>query len=245
MCDLSGTLSPQDISGLTADIEALKMRKGAQVAILMLPTTKPESIEQFALRVFEDWKPGRKGIDDGVLIVVAKSDRRVRIEIGYGLEGVLPDLITGRIIREQLMPRFKKNDYAEGLMSGLERLSNIIEGEPLPPITNAGTDFGMPTTTDLVIAAVVVIAAIIASFWIRLYLAALLAALSVGGILWFTNGPTAALFLGCLAGAITFVLPSAILGMGSSSSGSGRRGSGSGGSGGGGSSGGGGASGGY
>ena len=91
--DLTGTLAPNDISGLTSDIEALRLRKGVQVAILMLPGVKPETIEQFALRTFESWKPGRKGEDNGVLIVVAKDQRRMRIEVGYGLEGVITDLL--------------------------------------------------------------------------------------------------------------------------------------------------------
>ena len=246
VCDLTGTLAAQDISALISDIESLRSRKGAQMTVLMLPTTKPETIEQFALRVFEQWKPGRKGIDDGVLIVVAKDDRRARIEVGYGLEGVITDLIAGRIISEQVMPRFKKNDFAGGIMSGLEKISRVIEGEQLPPLKVF--DSGMPTTTDLIISSVVVLLAIVASFWIPPYLAALLASVCIGIILWITNGPGVAIFLGCFSGAITFMLPDAILGRGRSSSGSGAGGGSSGGSdsgGGGGSSGGGGASGGW
>lgn len=246
VCDLTGTLAAQDISGLSAAIESLQSRKGAQMAVLILHTTKPETIEQFALRAFEQWQPGRKGIDDGVLVVVAKDDRRVRIEVGYGLEGVITDLIAGRIISEQVTPRFKKNDFTGGIMSGLEKISRVIEGEQLPPLKVF--DSGMPTTTDLIIASVVVILAIIASFWIPLYVAALLASVSIGIILWVTNGPGVAIILGCFSGALTYVLPDALLGRGRSSSGSGAGGGSFGGSdsgGGGGSSGGGGASGGW
>lgn len=249
--DLTGALAAPDVAGLTADIDALKARKGAQVAILMLASTKPESIEQYALRAFEQWQPGRKGIDDGVLIVVAKDDRRLRIEVGYGLEGTLTDAVASRIINEQITPRFKQGDFAGGLMSGLERIKHVIDGEPLAPLADSSGE--MPDTTDLAIAAAIVVLALVARFWLPWYLCVLFAAAGTGGILWFLNGLGAtALFLGCFAGAITFMLPPAVLGLGRSSSGhgggsssSGRGGSDSGSSsdGGGGSSGGGGASG--
>ncbi|MFX5476420.1 TPM domain-containing protein, partial [Acinetobacter baumannii] len=90
-------------------------RKGAQVAILMVPSTYPDSIEAYATRVFEAWKLGRKGIDDGVLVLVAKDDRRMRIEVGYGLEGTITDIDAGRIIREYMTPAFRQQDYAGGL----------------------------------------------------------------------------------------------------------------------------------
>ena len=103
------------------------------MAVLLLPTTQPETIEQYAVRVFEQWKLGRKGVDDGVLLVVAKDDRRLRIEVGYGLEGILPDAIAKRIISEDIAPRFKQGDFAGGLRAGVTRILGVIDGEKLPP----------------------------------------------------------------------------------------------------------------
>ena len=240
--DLTGTLAPNDISGLTSDIEALRLRKGVQVAILMLPGVKPETIEQFALRTFESWKPGRKGEDNGVLIVVAKDQRRMRIEVGYGLEGVITDLVAGRIIGERVTPLFRKNDFSGGLMAGLEGISRVLSLEQPP--TAKPVDSGMPSSSDLWITVVIVILGMAAGFRIPLSLSALLTALVTGTVIWHNNGPGTAIFLGCFSGAITFMLPGALLGIGRSSSGS--SGSGSSGNGsGGGNSGGGGASGGW
>ena len=219
--DQTGTLAAADIAGLSAEIESLKARKGAQVAILMLASTMPETIEQFSLRAFEAWKPGRKGVDDGVLVVVAKDDRRLRIEVGYGLEAVIPDAIASRIIYEQMTPRFKQGDFGGGLLSGLERISHLIDGEQLAPVVESSYD--MPSPEDLEIAAVIVALALIARYWLHWYLSVLIAIAGTGGLLWFFNGAgTATLLLACLAGAITFILPAVILGVGRSSSGSGR-----------------------
>ena len=98
----------------------------------MVPTTQPETIEQYTVRAFEQFKLGRKGVDDGVLIVVAKDDRRVRIEPGYGLEGAIPDAIANRVIQEYLVPKFRANDYGGGLTDATAALVKIIDGEPLP-----------------------------------------------------------------------------------------------------------------
>ena len=131
--DLTGTLTPEQRAALEERLAAFEARKGSQIAVLIVPTTQPETIEQYAIRVAEQWKLGRKGIDDGVLLLVALKDRAVRIEVGYGLEGVLPDAIAKRIIEEYIIPRFKQGDIAGGIMAGVERIMRVIEGEPLPP----------------------------------------------------------------------------------------------------------------
>ncbi|WP_370693211.1 TPM domain-containing protein [Klebsiella pneumoniae] len=114
----------------------MEARKGAQVAILMVPSTYPDSIEAYATRVFEAWKLGRKGIDDGVLVLVAKDDRRMRIEVGYGLEGTITDIDAGRIIREYMTPAFRQQDYAGGLeaAAATPRRRSVVPGAapPLP-----------------------------------------------------------------------------------------------------------------
>ncbi|MFG3448575.1 TPM domain-containing protein [Stenotrophomonas sp. NPDC047960] len=130
--DTTGTLDAAQKQALEAQALALQQRKGSQLQILMVPTTQPETIEQYAVRVFEQWKIGRKGVDDGVLLVVAKDDKRVRIEAGYGLEGAIPDAIANRVIQEYLAPRFRTGDYAGGLADGSAALVKLIDGEVLP-----------------------------------------------------------------------------------------------------------------
>jgi uncharacterized protein len=138
--DLTGTLSAEDRAGLTASLTALEKDKGAQIAIVLLPTTQPESIEQFGIRLAEAWKIGRKGVDDGVIVIVAKDDRRMRIEVGYGLEGAIPDAIAKRIVAEQMAPRFREGDFAGGLRSTVAMLEKVIRGEPLPaPVVQTAT----------------------------------------------------------------------------------------------------------
>jgi uncharacterized protein len=125
-------LSASDAATLTQRLKDLETRKGSQVAVLIVPTTQPEAIEQFSIRVAEAWKIGRKKIDDGALLVVAKDDHKLRIEVGYGLEGALPDVTARRIIDEIIVPRFKTGDFAGGISAGVDRIIRVIDGEPLP-----------------------------------------------------------------------------------------------------------------
>lgn len=131
--DVSGLLNAAQKTELEQRLRAFSAQKGSQVAILIVPTTKPETTEQYAIRVAEQWKLGRKGVDDGVLILLASADREVRIEVGYGLEGPLPDITAKRIIAEVMIPYFKQNDYFGGLKAGAERVIGVIEGEALAP----------------------------------------------------------------------------------------------------------------
>src|SRR5271166_3676667 len=130
--DQTGTLSAGDIAALTARLKDLEQRKGSQVAVLIVPTTQPESIEQFSIRAAEAWKIGRKKIDDGALLVIAKNDHKLRIEVGYGLEGSLTDVTSRRIIDEVIAPKFKSGDFAGGIAAGVTRIIAVIDGEPLP-----------------------------------------------------------------------------------------------------------------
>lgn len=131
--DLTNTLTPSQRDTLERDLQNFEARKGAQIAVLIVPTTKPESVEQYGIRVAEAWKLGRKGIDDGVLLLIAKEDRELRIEVGYGLEGVIPDAIANRIIDEIIVPFFRQGDFYGGVQAGGVRLMRLIDGEPLPP----------------------------------------------------------------------------------------------------------------
>jgi uncharacterized protein len=130
--DQTGTLSASSAEELQQSIRAFEARKGSQIAVLIVPSTDGEAIEQFSLRVAEAWKIGRKKIDDGVLLVVAKNDRHLRIEVGYGLEGALTDVTAKRIIDEIITPRFRNSDFTGGISAGVDRIIRIIEGEKLP-----------------------------------------------------------------------------------------------------------------
>lgn len=131
--DLTGTLSAQQLGELESRIAAFEARRGSQIAVLLLPTTKPEEIEQYSIRVAEAWKVGRKKVDDGLILVVAKDDRRLRIEVGYGLEGAIPDAVAKRVIEERITPRFRDGDFYGGVRDGVDQLIRLAEGERLPP----------------------------------------------------------------------------------------------------------------
>jgi uncharacterized protein len=130
--DLTGTLSGGAVTRIEAKLADLEAKKGSQIAVLIVPTTQPEEIEQFGIRVEDTWKLGRKGVDDGVILIVAKNDRRVRIEVGRGLEGALPDAVANRIITETITPHFKLGDYDGGVEAGVDQMISVVNGEPLP-----------------------------------------------------------------------------------------------------------------
>lgn len=142
--DTTGTLEPAQKQQLEQQALALQQRKGSQLQVLMVPSTQPESIEQYTQRVFDQWKLGRQGVDDAVLLVVAKDDRRVRIQPGYGLEGAIPDIAAGRIIQEYMAPKFRAGDYGGGIVDATAVLVQLVDGEPLPePIAdNRGSGEG-------------------------------------------------------------------------------------------------------
>ncbi len=131
--DLAGVLDAATAQSMEADLAGLEQAKGSQLAVLIVPTTQPETIEQYGLRVAEAWKLGRKGVDDGALLLVAKDDRALRIEVGYGLEGVIPDAVAKRVIEEIIVPRFKQGDFPGGVQAGVAALVKLVQGEPLPP----------------------------------------------------------------------------------------------------------------
>ncbi len=144
--DLTGTLAPAQVSALEQKLAAFEARKGSQVAVLMVATTEPEAIEQYAIRVAAAWQLGRLEVDDGALLLVAKNDRALRIEVGYGLEGALTDATSRRIIDEIIVPHFRTGDFAGGIDAGVTRMLAVIDGEPLPePRQDRG---GVPNSFD-------------------------------------------------------------------------------------------------
>ena len=130
--DQTGTLTAEQKATLEQTLTAFEARKGSQLAVLVVASSAPEEIEQYALRVAEQWKLGRKKVDDGAILVVAKNDRAMRIEVGYGLEGALNDLTSKRIISETILPRFKSQDFYGGITAGVEQVIRVVDGEPLP-----------------------------------------------------------------------------------------------------------------
>ncbi|HEY0940788.1 MAG TPA: YgcG family protein [Steroidobacter sp.] len=130
--DLTQTLSPEAKAALENRLRQFEAEQGSQIAVLIVPTTQPETIEEYSIRVADAWKIGRAEPDDGVILLVAKNDRAVRIEVGTGLEGALPDVIASRIISQVIVPHFREGDFAGGINAAITRIIAVIEGEPLP-----------------------------------------------------------------------------------------------------------------
>lgn len=137
--DFTATLSAEQVSALENKLAAFEAKKGSQIAVLIVPTTQPKDIAEFGVEVADLWQIGRKGTDDGVILIVAKDDRKLRLEVGYGLEGVIPDAVAKRVIAETITPYFKEGDFAGGIDAGVTQLIKLIEGEALPaPSENQG-----------------------------------------------------------------------------------------------------------
>jgi uncharacterized protein len=200
--DLTGTLTREQQAGLERMLQEFEARKGSQLAILMVPTTAPEAIEQYALRVAEQWKIGRKKVDDGAILVVAKNDRALRIEVGYGLEGVLNDATASRIIREIIVPRFREGDFYGGIKAGLDRMMRLIDGETLPePARSASAGEGGFVQS----LPVLLIAALIGGALLRALLGRFLGAAATGGVVGFLAWTLAgAMAVAVLAGVLAF-----------------------------------------
>ncbi|MEQ1486381.1 YgcG family protein [Methyloglobulus sp.] len=130
--DVTNTLSAEQAQALESKLAAFEAKKGSQIAVLIVPTTQPEDIAEFAIKVVDLWGIGRKGIDDGLILIIAKNDRKIRVEVNYGLEGVIPDAIAKRIGTETIAPYFKNNDYYGGINAGVDQIIGLIEGEQLP-----------------------------------------------------------------------------------------------------------------
>ncbi|SCK35585.1 uncharacterized protein VAR608DRAFT_3224 [Variovorax sp. HW608] len=140
--DQTGTLTPSERAALEAKLQAFEQQKGSQIVMLMVPTTAPEDIASYANRVGNTWKIGRREVGDGILVIVAKNDRKMRIEVAKTLEGAVPDLAAAHIIDEAMKPRFRQNDFAGGLDAAADQLIARVKGEALPEVDARGGDFG-------------------------------------------------------------------------------------------------------
>ena len=201
--DLTATLDSQQTQILETRLAEFEAKKGAQLAVLIVPTTAPETIEQFGIRVVEAWKLGRKGVDDGALLLVAKDDRALRIEVGYGLEGVLNDATANRIIDEVIVPRFKRGDFYAGIESGTAAMMQVVNGEPLPPLRRASPSGKFDIESMLFVAFGLVV---VVGGMLRAMLGRFPAAVLMGGVLavlaWFV---IAQMVIALLVGLMAFV----------------------------------------
>jgi uncharacterized protein len=205
--DQTATLPTAQKDALERKLRDFETRKGSQVAVLLVPTTSPETIEQFAIRVAEQWKIGRQRVDDGAILVVAKNDRALRIEVGYGLEGALTDVTAKRIIDEIIVPRFRTGDFAGGIEAGVSRMLSVIDGEPLPRPKPERTDaFGqIDPFNPVLLVAVFVIGGIMRAMFGRLF-----GSVATGGaaafVAWLLIGTlTASTIVGLIAFVFTLM----------------------------------------
>lgn len=192
--DITGTLDAAQKQQLEQQALALQQRKGSQLQVLIVPSTAPETIEEYAVRAFEQWRLGREKVEDGVLLIVAKDDRKVRIEVGYGLEGAIPDAIANRIIQEYLVPKFRADDYGGGITDATAALVKLIDGEPLPAPMADNRDRGGDGGN-----------------WLVSLFVAFIVAQAVRGIFGSTPAGVRGLLGGGAAGGIAWLLSSVLL----------------------------------
>lgn len=229
--DLTGTLTAEQIVALDTKLADFEAKKGSQIAVLMLPSTQPEDIAAFGIRVADAWKIGREKVDDGVILIVAKDDRKLRLEVGRGLEGVIPDAIAKRVLAETIKPHFKTNDYAGGIDAGVTQIMGLIEGETLPAssLKSIQTNDGFDTFLIILFFCCIAIDLLFSSLF-GSGIGAVLSGISIGGI-----SALIAFFLALdiglaiIMGVVMFIILKLFYGSGGSSGG-GSWGSGSGGS---------------
>ncbi|BCF95909.1 lipoprotein [Paraburkholderia sp. PGU19] len=200
--DETGTLTSEQRSALEETLKEFEARKGPQISVLIIATTQPETIEQYSMRVVEQWKLGRRKVDDGALLIVAKNDHSLRIEVGYGLEGALNDATSSRIIREVIVPEFKQGDFYGGITAGVDSIIRVVNGEPLPaPAQRRSESDGIGRLLPILF-----VMAVVAGSLLRALLGRLPGALVTGGIIgvlaWLLSG---AIFVAVAAGAIALL----------------------------------------
>jgi uncharacterized protein len=223
--DATGTLSEPQRQAMSAKLAGIEAQRGSQIVVLIVRSTLPEDIAQYAQRVGEAWKIGRRDVGDGLLIVVAKDDRRIRIEVAKALEGAVPDLAASRIIRDTVSPAFRAGDYAGGLNAAIDQLSALIGGEGLPEpkarsSSNGGVlgGFSLEDLAIFLFVAVPILAMVLRGIFGR-KLGALLTGGAVGTAGWWI---TTSVLVGVGAGLVAMLI--AALGIASPLSGRGRGG---------------------
>ena len=199
--DLTQTLTPEQQSQLETKLADFEQQKGSQIAVLIIASTKPEEIEQYSIRVVDAWKLGREKPDDGLLVLVAKDDRKMRIEVGYGLEGAIPDLIAKRIITEIMVPSFRQGDFYGGINNALEQLMRLISGERLPEPAHSKPNGGkLWDMMYLVLIGAFVVGGILRAVF-GSFLGGMLNGGFIGMLVWFFGG---GLIVALVSGVIAF-----------------------------------------
>lgn len=219
--DVAQVLSPAQRSALETKLAAFEAEAGPQIVVLLVATTQPEDIAAYAQRVADVWKIGRRSIGDGLLVVLARDDRKIRIEVAKALEGAVPDLAARQIIDRAITPAFKQGDYAGGLNAGVDALMARVRGEHLPaPKGRSETSlevsgFGLQEVAMVLFFAVPVFGTVLGAMFGR-KLAALLTGASAGGLAWVFTASL--LFTG--AASVLALIATMILGAGGGSGGS-------------------------
>ena len=205
--DQTGTFSREQRTQLEAKLATFESEKGSQIVVLVVPTVKPEAIEQYAIRAAESWKLGRKSVDDGALLIVAKADKALRIEVGYGLEGALTDAASKRIISEIIVPHFKQGDYFSGIDAGTDAMIKIVRGESLPaPRSSSGGASGGIGDIDSLLPIGFVLVFVVGGI-LRAIFGRFLAAVIVGGIAGLIAWTlVASMIVGGIVSVIAFVV---------------------------------------
>jgi uncharacterized protein len=222
--DLTRTLTADQVATLERALAAFEARKGSQIAVLMVPTTRPEEIEQYAIRVADQWKVGRKKVDDGLIVVVAKNDHKLRIEVGYGLEGAIPDIVARRVIRETIAPHFVEGDFYGGLRAGTEQLMKLVDGEKLPPPQQRSTQ-GPGEGADLLsLLVILLVVIVVAGGILTKVLGRFLGSAATGGVAGFIALAIAGTMIAAVAAGILAFLLTLLLGAVGGASAGGRRG---------------------
>src|SRR6266702_204589 len=204
--DLTGTLSASQLRDLDSRLSDFERGKGSQIAVLMLPSTQPETIEEYSIRVAEAWKIGRARVDDGVILVVARDDRKLRVEVGRGLEGTIPDAVAKRVVSDVIAPHFRSGDFYGGDAAGTDALMKLIEGEGLPAPRSRVTVNGVHRTIDLQTIFLLFVALVLTdAIFRRLFGRVIGAGISggiVGAIVWLAAGAVAFAVIGGLIGFV-------------------------------------------
>jgi len=212
--DLTQTLAPAETAALEAKLADWETRTSNQLVVLMVPSTQQEPIEAYSLRVAEKWRIGRKGQDNGALFLIAKNDRKMRIEVGYGLEGVLPDVTANRIIREDVAPAFRDGKFAAGINAGVDRIIAVVGGEKASPVTEVAAKarrggFDIEQILFVLFFVVPVAGGVLRAMFGRVG-GSMVGGASVGALVWLLAG---SILFGIIGAIIGFIVM-ALMGMG-------------------------------
>ena len=153
--DRTGTLNPREIAALEQKLEAFERETTNQIAVLLIPALEGDSLEDFSIRLAEKWKIGQKGRNNGAILLIVKNERKLRLEVGYGLEGALPDALAGSIIRNEISPKFKEGQFYVGIDAGIKAIMAATKGEYRPAKKNPQGSQGLPLWVPLVLILVV------------------------------------------------------------------------------------------